>query len=280
MAYPNKAKFDTSTPKKILNFNQVFTISKIVGQGGFGKVYKILDKQSNKPYALKMQKIFDRNTLKEIEMLKILSKDKTLSQDVVKYYDHFMFNNQLCILMEFIDGQEADDFFQTHKFGTQDFIVFAIWLTNIINKLHKLNYIHRDIKPGNILVTKTGYKLIDFGFSCRLGRLNDPLRCPKDEVGTPVFIAPELLKGYLRQNDKYFKTIDVYAVGVTLYYILSRSFPYKLNHQGFVIGTKYHYVYTKIYGKQINDLLYGMTNLNPNQRLTIDQSYKRWLKLQ
>jgi len=279
MAYPNKAKFDTSSPKKILNFNQVFTIVKIVGQGGFGQVYKIVDKQSHQPYALKMLKVFDKNTLKEIEMLKVLSKNKTLNKDIVKYYNHFMYHGQLCILMEFIDGQEADDFFQTHSFGLKDFIAFAIWLTNIVNKLHALNYIHRDIKPGNILVTQTSYKLIDFGFSCRLTRLNDPLKCPMTEIGTPIFAAPELLNGSLRKNLNYFKTIDVYAVGVTLYYILSRSFPYKLNEMGFVTGKKYHYVYVKTNGKMINDLLYGMVNLNPNQRLTINQAYRQWIKL-
>lgn len=283
-AYPNHVKFDKSEPKRILNFNQVFKIINVIGKGGVGTVYKIVDIKNNKPYALKMLNNFDRTIFKEIGMLKKLSTIDSIKDSVVKYYNYFIYNNKLCILMEYIDGNTANNFFKTHNFGLKDYINFCIWLTNIIKNLHLLGYVHRDIKPDNIMVTKNRkFILIDFGFSCRVNYPKDPLKCPISSPGTPVFVAPELWNGTFKKNiNKYYLTIDVYAMGVTLYEILTRSFPYKLNSNGQVISNQYNYVTIKFVSNNmsnlLNDILYGMVILNANNRLTASEAYIYFVK--
>lgn len=286
MAYPNKAKFDSSTPKKILNFNQVFKIVKFLGRGSYGEVVKVIDIINNKPYALKMLKVYDQTIFKEIDMLIRLSKNKTISPHISKYYDHFIYQNKLCILMEFIDGPNADDYFKINPFGLKDYLQFSLWLTNIVTQLHNLGYVHRDIKPSNIIINNKNnkYKLIDFDLSCRLGYPKDPLKCTITFSGTPVFVGPELWNGTFTSNiNKYYKTLDVYAVGVSLYYILSRDLPYKVYYKGMVTGKRYHYINIKVIKKQLadkmNDILYGMVNLDPNLRLTAQQAYQQFNKL-
>lgn len=279
MAYPHKAKFTSSTPKKILNFNQVFKITQFLGRGSYGEVVKVIDVLNNKPYALKMLKVYDQTTFKEIDMLIRLSKNKTISPHISKYYDHFVYQNKLCLLMEFIDGPNADDYFKRHAFGLKKYLQFSLWLTNIVSQLHQLGYVHRDIKPSNIIVHNKNnhFKLIDFDLSCRVGYPNDVLKCGISFAGTPVFIGPELWNGTFQTNiNKYYKTLDVYAMGASLYYILSRELPYKIDYKGAIIGQKYHYINIKTVKKplsdKINQILYGMVNLNPNLRLNASQA--------
>ena len=279
-----KPKFDHSNPKKILNFNQVYRIIKYLGKGGQGEVVKILDLNDNTYYALKMLNQFDHTIFKEIEMLKTLSNNKIISENISKYYDHFMYHNKLCILMEYIDGTNADIFFKLNSFGLKDYIHFSLWLTDTIKQLHQLNYVHRDIKPGNIMVTSHNtFKLIDFGYSCRLGYPKSLISCHISTPGSPVYAGPELWSGTFKKNiDKYYKTLDMYAVGVTLYDILCRKLPYKIDNKGMVIGKKYHYITIKFIlkqlEKQLNDILYGCVNLNPDLRSTALHAHQQLMK--
>ena len=277
MVYPAKAKFNNQKPKVLLNFNQVFTIIKKLGEGSFGLVVKVQD-DSGKYYALKMLKSYDDSAFHEIETLIALQKYPQFKTSIVQYYDYFIFNKYLCILMEFIDGIDAQKYFK-QPFGLEDFLKFAKWLTFTISELHKLDYVHRDIKPENIMVTKTGYKLIDFGLSCRT-KNKDPLSCTRSLAGSPVFMSPELWYGFYKKNIyKYYKTSDVYAAGVTLYYILSNEYPYQYNNEGRVIGKIYKPI--DIHPKQyqgINKIIHTMVYLNPDNRLTALQAFNQFKK--
>lgn len=275
MAYPAKAKFNQQNPKVILNFNQVFKIIKKLGEGSFGLVVKVQD-QSGNFYALKMLKTYDETAFHEIEMLIALGKYPQFKNSIVQYYDYFLYNRYLCILMEFIDGIDAQKYF-SEPFGLEDFLKFAKWLTYTISQLHVLNYVHRDIKPENIMVTKKGYKLIDFGLSCRT-RNRDPLTCTRSLAGSPVFMSPELWYGaYKKDLFKYYKTSDVYAVGVTLYYILSNEYPYKFNNEGRVVGTVYKSIEISPHQYQgLDKIIHAMVYLNPDNRLTALQAFNKF----
>jgi serine/threonine protein kinase len=272
-------RFDTSViPKVALNYRDVFREVKILGQGAFGMVVKVIDKKTGKAYAIKKLKSYDNSIFKEIGILQRLKNFK----DVVRYYDYFSYRGQLCILMEYIDGVNAGQYFTNANLT--DYINFAIWLTDIITNLHHLGYVHRDIKPDNIMVTASGYKLIDFGFSCRVNHPTDPLKCPLSSPGTPLYAAPELWNQSFKKNiGKYYKTIDVYACGVTLYNVLTGKFPYAANKKGLVINGDYKFVIidgtTKTKQFKINSILRGMVALNPDDRLTSFMASELWKKL-
>src|SRR5437868_7606452 len=222
------AKFNVSTrPKTLLNFQQIFMINKVLGVGGMGKVFKVTYKPTATPYALKVLKMMDQQTEREVKILALLSKDRRVKNDIVHYVDYFLYQQRPCILMEYIDGDNAAIYFSRHPVTLRQIKQFAVWLCDIVMRLHDINIVHHDIKPDNVIVITTSasakgvfvdpsaaakgvfvdpsaaakgvfvpqqYKLIDFGFSCRYtNRIsNDPLACYSNTSGTSVDQPPEL----------------------------------------------------------------------------------------
>lgn len=273
-AYPRLVKY--SRDKKILNFNQVFEEIAVLGEGAFGVVVKIIDVLSGQPYALKKIKQFDEDTLKEIEVLKVLS---GRFNDVVKYYDYFFYQNNLCILMEYVPGLNASKWFLENPFAIRDFMTFSLWLTDIFTKLHQFGYVHQDLKPHNIMVISKGkYKLIDFDLSCHVGAPRNMLQCDDRPGGTPTFIAPEIYDQTFKTNlEFYYKKNDVYAIGTTMYYILTREAPYKML-DGRITSPRYIPFYINTINKNandmLNDIIYQMVFIDAKKRLTSKEANK------
>ena len=90
---------------------------------------------------------------------------------------------------------------------------------NGLNNIHEMNYIHRDIKPENLILAPPGkpqdegLKIIDFGFAAKQ-RVGLKLT-HEEKIGTILFMAPEQIS-----SQSYSKKIDIYAAGITLYYML------------------------------------------------------------
>lgn len=274
-SYPRLSKYNG---KKIVNFNQVFDEVELLGSGAFGVVVKVIDINSGQPYAMKKIKEFDEDTLKEIEVLKVVS--SKFPKDVVQYYDYFYYQNNLCILMEYIPGQNASKWFLDNHFGIRDFMTFALWLTGIFTKLHHFGYIHQDLKPHNIMVISKGnFKLIDFDLSCHVGYPRNVLQCDDHPGGTPTFVAPEIYDGTFKNDLTFFyKTNDMYALGTSLYYILTRESPYKMMN-GKIINPNYIPFYVNTISKKNNDLLnniiYSMVIIDPYKRLNAKDAHKK-----
>ncbi len=94
----------------------------------------------------------------------------------------------------------------------------AIWLVKALGLLHRRNILHRDIKPDNIHLGSDGrLRLLDFASACCPGVMGDDAAQP----GTPSFIAPEMFAGHRASRQT-----DLYAAGVTLYWMLTRHYPY------------------------------------------------------
>ncbi|HEY1058708.1 MAG TPA: bifunctional protein-serine/threonine kinase/phosphatase [Limnobacter sp.] len=108
-------------------------------------------------------------------------------------------------------------------FTVQEVIGLGIQLLKGLAALHRMDIVHRDIKPANLHLGTDGLlRLLDLGVSMALGESdqNDQL----ERVGTPSFMAPELFQGL--ENQGVSTASDFYAVGVTLYHLLSRRYPY------------------------------------------------------
>ena len=91
-----------------------------------------------------------------------------------------------------------------------------------VNYLHMQKVMHRDLKPQNILLTSKDkncieVKLADFGFSGAF----DPKEGLDDCIGTPLFMAPEIIK-FKRYNEK----VDIWSIGIIAYFLLSGTFPF------------------------------------------------------
>ena len=93
-----------------------------------------------------------------------------------------------------------------------------------INYMHKNKYIHRDLKPENILVEEKpcgeefiGIKISDFGFATYFR----PSEKEMTSIGTPQYMAPEIVKG-----NPYGEKVDIWSAGVIAYYLLSGELPF------------------------------------------------------
>lgn len=166
--------------------------------------------------SLMKEKFLDICSLKN--ELSILSKldDENIVR-LIDFYEDEMFLN---LVLEYCNGGDLYD-----KLYTEGPLVeaeAAHWLSSACKALvylHSLDICHRDVKPGNFLIKTNGdrvtYKLADFGLSV----LNSEV-CMKSMVGTLNYAAPEVIQG------KYTKQCDVWSLGVSLFSVLSRTYPF------------------------------------------------------
>lgn len=124
----------------------------------------------------------------------------------------------LYYVMTFHEGATLQQHLQHDRhFSITDAVQIGIRLGKALGTLHRMNIIHRDIKPDNVhLDTEEKLRLLDLGVA-----LNPASMRSEGRPGTPSFIAPELFAGEQATCQS-----DLYAVGVTLYYLLTRKYPY------------------------------------------------------
>ena len=126
--------------------------------------------------------------------------------------------NYLYYVMSFHEGATLQQYLEHGRhFSIAEAIQIGIRMGKALGILHRMNIIHRDIKPDNIhLDTEGKLRLLDLGVA-----LNPATMRSQGTPGTPSFIAPELFAGEQASCQS-----DLYAVGVTLYYLLTRKYPY------------------------------------------------------
>ena len=201
-----------------------------LGKGSFGRVIEVLEKSTNKKYAMKIinkdsTKIFKYNTVKEeVNILKNLS-----HPNIIKFYDFEESVSKLYIIMELAEGESLFEWinnnFTNNKNNENSQIIDESQIYIIIKQLllaihylHNHNICHRDIKPQNILLKKkndiNNIKLIDFGLSVKnFENIGENKIC-----GTWAYMSPEMLF-----NHKYYKPIDLWAVGIIMYQLLNNG---------------------------------------------------------
>ncbi|WP_124948626.1 bifunctional protein-serine/threonine kinase/phosphatase [Sulfuriferula thiophila] len=124
----------------------------------------------------------------------------------------------LYYVMSWHDGATLQQYLDSGRhFAVAETVQIGIRLVKGLAALHRLNILHRDIKPGNIhLGADDKLRILDFGVAASEG-----LHDLKDGAGTPSFMAPELISGEAASVQS-----ELYAAGVTLYYLLTRKYPY------------------------------------------------------
>ena len=203
---------------------------KKLGKGGFGRVIEVLEKTTNKKYAMKIikkdsKKIYKYDTLKdEVNILKKLS-----HPNIIKFYDCQESISKLYIIMELAKGESLFEWISKNynnnnistdniKVDESKIYIIIKQLLLAINYLHTNNICHRDIKPQNILLQNKGdinnIKLIDFGLSVKnFQNVGENRIC-----GTWAYMSPEMLF-----NHKYYKPIDLWSVGIIMYELLNNG---------------------------------------------------------
>lgn len=202
-----------------------------LGRGAFGTVYKGYTKNDFVVAIKKVSTVTREDKRKaSTEAVKFhYLKDKLLQQNkyITKIDDVKYFKEAVWIVMEYCDLGDLNKFYKTYTHMFKEMEVKVQLMRQIIDGiafLHSRNIVHRDIKPGNILVksTQNGYaviKLGDFGLS----KILDPdclTSAMSSNVGTLVYKAPEFWNKKPNDRVRYHRNVDVYAAGLTFTAIL------------------------------------------------------------
>ncbi|GAB0092124.1 serine/threonine-protein kinase 10 [Sergentomyia squamirostris] len=186
-----------------------------LGDGAFGKVYKAQQRETGRFAAAKMCTLEDEENISD-HMVEIDILSEIKHHNIVELYEAFSLEDKLWMLIEYCDGGALDSIMvELEKPLTEPQIAYVCkHMTAGLNFLHKNKIIHRDLKAGNVLLTmEGGVKLADFGVSAKN---KHTLQKHDTFIGTPYWMAPELvLCETFRENPYDFK-VDIWSLGITL----------------------------------------------------------------
>jgi len=187
-----------------------------LGSGGFGSVYLAEDTWIKKNVAIKVphkQNLDFSEMLKEPRLLASMSHPNIVTMLTAEKLDDVFF-----IVMEYVTGETLEH--EIIREGALDLgkaLDYTCQMCNAIDHAHRAGVLHRDIRPGNMLVTETGLlKVSDFGTS----RFLEIAAHGTTVIGSPPYMAPEQFHG------KAVFASDVYSVGVTMYQMVTGELPY------------------------------------------------------
>ncbi|MBI2467412.1 MAG: protein kinase, partial [Candidatus Rokubacteria bacterium] len=195
-----------------------YEIVERIGRGGMGTVYKAKDPKLGRHVALKVIS-GDSDATDELKtrFYREAQACATLSHpNVVTVYDLGEDDGRLFIVMEFLDGEELKHVIAQRKpLALEDKLDLMVQVCEGLHYAHQKGIIHRDIKPGNIFVLRTGQaKILDFGLA-RIASSDPGLTRTGLIMGTLRYMSPEQARGRVDQRS------DIFSVGAVFYEFLS-----------------------------------------------------------
>ncbi len=194
-----------------------YKILQPLGSGGFGTVYLAEDTWIDKKVAIKVP---HRQSVDFSELLREPRLHASLSHpNIVSILTAEKSENVFFIVMEYVAGETLEAI--VGKSGALDVpraLDFTCQICNAVDHAHRQGVIHRDLRPGNVLVSEAGVvKVADFGTS----RFLEIAAHGTTVIGSPPYMAPEQFQG------KAVFASDIYSLGVTMYQMLTGGLPYE-----------------------------------------------------
>ncbi|MEO5701252.1 MAG: protein kinase [Casimicrobiaceae bacterium] len=204
-----------------------YQIRELVGEGAMATVYKAYDPEINRTIAVKLLKSqlredneYHARFLREAKGAGVLS-----HPNIVTVYDVGEDHNHPYIAMELVDGPTLADYLRERKtLGTGEIVQIGIELTRALDYAHRKGIVHRDVKPGNIMLSGDRHtvKVADFGI-CRIDDSDATQQTQIGNVlGTPHYMSPEQVLG-----QKVDARSDLFSAGVVLYQLLTGTLPFE-----------------------------------------------------
>ena len=254
--------------KPLSNISQ-YTLGDKLGEGTFGVVYlgtHILTKERVAIKIIEKRKLRNEIDKKRLEReISILKKLHHIN--IINLYTTIETKNQIYIIQEYASGKELFNYIiQKKKLSEKESLKYFQQIISGIEYIHKLRICHRDLKPENIILTLNNeIKLIDFGLS----NFYNKNQLLKTSCGSPLYAAPEMLKGKKYSGLK----IDIWSCGIILYMMVTGNLPFNDNNEMSlykqIINGKYFI--PSFVSKKCSDLIKKMLITNPIKRINLNE---------
>ncbi|RMH63147.1 MAG: serine/threonine protein kinase [Calditrichaeota bacterium] len=197
-----------------------YRIIEKIGEGGMAEIYKAQQAALRRPVVIKKLKDPNREIVARFKKEALLSAGFS-QENVLSIYDFIYHGRSYYLVMEYVDGEDLRSLLDRRApFPVTIAVLIALEIARGLEYTHNQNIIHRDIKPGNVLISRDGkVKLIDFGVAKDDG--DSKLTMTGLIVGTPAYMSPEQAHG-----DPLNPQSDIYALGILLYEMLTGIKPF------------------------------------------------------
>ncbi|KAK4356267.1 hypothetical protein RND71_025238 [Anisodus tanguticus] len=253
-----------------------YEILKDIGSGNFGVAKLVKDKWTSELYAVKY--IARGKKIDEHVQREIMNHRSLRHPNIVRFKEVFLTPSHLAIVMEYAAGGELfERICNAGRFSEDEAQFFFQQLISGVSYCHSMQICHRDLKLENSLLdgcSTPRLKICDFGYS-KSSVLHSQ---PKSIVGTPAYIAPEVLS----RKEYDGKLADVWSCGVTLYVMLVGAYPFEdpSDPRNFrktltrILSVQYSIPYYVRISKECKHLLSQIFVADPEKRITIEEIKK------
>jgi serine/threonine-protein kinase len=218
--------------------NPDYLIESWIGGGGMGEVFRARQLSRNRPVAIKMissksaaGEKASRYFRREIEVLRdLLKPGGWCHPGIVAFYEIYDVDSQIQLVMEFVDGLNALDWIKgiDRPLPISSGAQIGSHLLSALQYAHERGYVHRDVKPSNLLVMgpvhRPRVKLTDFGLAKSLADSGGFVTLTRqgDIGGSLGFLSPDHIRDFSEAREP----ADIYCAATTLFYLLTGKYPY------------------------------------------------------